>query len=79
MIVNNKHKQVFTQKELNEFEGYVWDHYNKYDGLTPIADEKQIKKAISTFFRKFSIDSIALDFFDIERVGSILKGKLLKP
>ena len=76
MIVKNNSKQFFTQKELNDFEGYVWDNYNKYDGLIPIADEKQIKTAISTFFRKFSIDTIALDLFDIERVGNILKGKL---
>mgnify|MGYP003134612513 CR=1 FL=1 len=58
---------------INEFYNYVWDFYNKKNGVYPIATDKIIQLSVNRYLETTSLRKIEFDSVDREKVRSIIE------
>jgi len=60
-------------KLINEFYQYVWDFYNKKNGVYPIATDKIIQLSVNRYLETTPLRKIEFDSIDREKVRLIIE------
>ena len=58
---------------ISNFEQYVWNFYNKKNGVCPIATDKIIQLSVNRYLEKTPLREIDFDSIDRKRVGVIIE------